>query len=416
MVVYRRSRANSSFGSLTAKQPGGKPFLKGSHKLLAFVAVISLLLAPSVSRSASFFSDDEITARAAYLMDGSGRVLYQRDADEPLPPASTTKIVTALVVIDSGKLKDTVQVGKSIGRIPSTRLGLRPGQSISVEDLLYSLLLVSANDAGVVLAETIGGSVERFAQMMTAKADQLGAKNTHFVNPHGLTAPGHYSSARDLAVIFNQAMKNPEFKKIVQTKTSVVDLTSTWRKRTTVRHLPIRNHNRLLWSFDGAIGGKTGYTLAAQRCFVGGATRNGTTLIVSLLGSRNLWGDATKLLQYGFEHYEQLKDGSPPAPVPGQAASSLLTPEERRQIQSASGYVVQVASFRERERAVSLNQRMNEGGFQTYLEMAPQEGGATSYRIRIGPFPQLDHAQNVAREIEEKSGFRPIILPNATKL
>ena len=183
-----------------------------------------------------------------------------------------------------------------------------------------------------------------------------------------------------------------------------------------VRHLPIRNHNRLLWSFDGAIGGKTGYTLAAQRCFVGGATRNGTTLIVSILGSRNLWGDATKLLQYGFEHYEQLKDGSPPAPVPGQATSSLLTPEERRQIQSANGYVVQVASFRERERAVSLNQRMNEGGFQTYLEMAPQEGGATSYRIRIGPFPQLDHAQNVAREIEEKSGFRPIILPSATKL
>ncbi len=345
-------------------------------------------------------------------MDASGRVLYQREPDMPLPPASTTKIVTALVVLDSKRLQETVTVSKSMARVPSSKLGLRPGQSITIEDLLYSLLLTSANDSGLVLAETIGGSVEHFSEMMTAKASELGAKNTHFVNPHGLTAPGHYSSARDLAVIFNQAMKNPEFKKIVQTKTSTVDLTTTWKKRKTVRHLPIRSHNRLLWSFDGAIGGKTGYTFAAQKCFVGGATRNGTTLIVSILGSRNLWGDTTKLLQYGFEHYEQLKNGSIPPAVQQKATSPLLTPEEQRQIHSSSGYIVQVASFRDRERAESLNQRMNDVGYQTHMEMAPQESG-TSYRVRIGPFPELDRAQNVAREIEEKSGFRPIILPSA---
>lgn len=376
--------------------------------------MLLLLLLPATARAASFFSDDEITARAAYLMDAAtGKVLYQRDAETPLPPASTTKIVTALVVLDSHRLKETVQVGKTVGRIPSMKLGLRPGQSISMEDLLYSLLLSSANDAGVVLADAIGGSVEHFAEMMTTKAAQLGAKNTHFVNPHGLTAPGHYSSARDLAVIFNQAMKDPEFKKIVQTKTSKVDLTTPLKNRKRVRVLPIRNHNRLLWDFDGAIGGKTGYTLAAQKCFVGGASRNGSTLIVSVLGSRNLWGDTRKLLEYGFNHYEQLKNGVVPAPPQEKSSPSLLTPEEERQVQSPNGYIVQVGSFRERELAHSLNQRMAEVGYQPYMEVVVRDGGETNYRVRLGPFANLHAAQDIAREIEGKSGFRPIILPAA---
>jgi D-alanyl-D-alanine carboxypeptidase len=282
-----------------------------------------------------------------------------------------------------------------------------------MEDLLYSLLLSSANDAGVVLAEAVGGSVEHFSEMMTAKAAQLGGKNSHFVNPHGLTAPGHYSSARDLAVIFNQAMKNPEFKKIVQTKASKVDLTTTIRNRKRVRVLPIRNHNRLLWDFDGAIGGKTGFTLAAQKCFVGGASRNGTTLIVSVLGSRNLWGDTRKLLEYGFEHYEQLKNGVVPAPPPQKPSPPLLTSEEERQLHSPNGYIVQVGSFRERESAQSLNHLMVEVGYQSYVEVVVRDGGETNYRVRVGPFDSLQGAQDVAREIEVRSGFRPIVVPAA---
>ncbi|MGH7847344.1 MAG: SPOR domain-containing protein [Candidatus Binatia bacterium] len=393
--------------------------MNASRKVLAFAVLIWLLL-PTTARAESFFSDDELTARAAYLMDAAtGKVLYQREAETPLPPASTTKIVTALVVLDSHRLKETVQVGKSIGRIPSTKLGLRPGQSISMEDLLYGLLLASANDAGIVLARAIGGSVERFAKMMTAKAAQLGARNTQFVNPPGLTAPGHYSTARDLAVIFNQAMKHPEFKKIVQTKTSRVDLTTTLKNRKRTRVLPIRNHNRLLWDFDGAIGGKTGYTLAAQKCFVGGASRNGATLIVSILGSRNLWGDARKLLEYGFNHYEQLKNGVVPGPLPEKPSPSLLTPEEERQVQSRNGYIIQVGSFRERELAHSLNERMVEVGYPSYMEVVVHDGGETNYRVRLGPFANLHAAQDIAREIEGKSGFRPIILstaPDPTKL
>jgi D-alanyl-D-alanine carboxypeptidase len=282
------------------------------------------------------------------------------------------------------------------------------------------LLLTSANDASLVLAEAIAGSVERFAEMMTLKAREIGATNSHFTNPHGLTAPGHYSTARDMALIFNYAMKNPLFRKIVQTKT--ITVSSLSRGRTTrVRRIPIRNHNRLLWNLEGALGGKTGYTFAAQRCFVGAASRNGATLIVSILGSRDLWGDSRRLLEYGLQNYETLRlvglsstaasaDGKF-AMRPGKPSSPLFSREEELQVQSPDGYVLQIASFRERDRAESLQKWIVEGGFQAYLETAPLANGETTYRVKVGPYPQLMEAQKAAGEIENKRGFRAIILP-----
>ena len=154
---------------------------------------------------------------------------------------------------------------------------------------------------------------------MPAKAQEIGATNSRFTNPHGLTAPEHYSTARDMALIFNYAMKNPTFREIVQTKTSSVSSVSSGKVQK-VRHIPIRNHNRLLWNFEGAIGGKTGYTHAAQKCFVGGVARNGVTLIVAILGSRALWGDTRKLLEYGLKNYETLRMAS---------ASPALPPSRR---------------------------------------------------------------------------------------
>ncbi|MEK6600265.1 MAG: D-alanyl-D-alanine carboxypeptidase family protein, partial [Candidatus Binatota bacterium] len=228
----------------------------------------------------------------------TGQVLYQREPDLPLPPASTTKIVTAIVALESDRRgKDLLRVTKEATHVPSSKLYLRPGQAMSFQDLLYGLLLSSANDASLVLAEDIAGSVARFAEMMTSKAREIGAANSHFTNPHGLTAEGHYSTARDMALIFKYAMKNPTFSEIVQTKTSSVSSISSTGKTQRVRHISIRNHNRLLWNLDGAIGGKTGYTHAAQKCFVGGVSRNGVTLIVSILGSRDLWGDTRRLLE-----------------------------------------------------------------------------------------------------------------------
>lgn len=357
----------------------------------------------------------------------TGQVLYQREPDLPLPPASTTKIVTAIVALESDRRgKDLLRVTKEATHVPSSKLYLRPGQAMSFQDLLYGLLLSSANDASLVLAEGIAGSVARFAEMMTNKAREIGATNSYFTNPHGLTAEGHYSTARDMALIFKYAMKNPTFSEIVQTKTSSVSSVSSGKTQR-VRHISIRNHNRLLWNFDGAIGGKTGYTHAAQKTFVGGASRNGTTLIVSVLGSRDLWGDTRRLLEYGLNNYETLKLTSAthtPLMTRGRVASEepvverterpsspLFSWEEERRVRSFSGYVLQIASFRERERAETLQKSMTEVGYQAFLEKVPLNNGDTTYRVRVGPYPQLINAQEVAREIEHKSGFRAIILP-----
>lgn len=350
----------------------------------------------------------------------TGQILYQREPDLSLPPASTTKILTAIVALESGRsTTELLRVTKSATRVPSSKLNLRPGQTMSIHDLLYALLLSSANDAGLVLAEGIGGSVQNFAKMMTLKAHEVGAANSRFMNPHGLTAAEHYSTAKDMALIFSYAMKNPKFREIVQTKTSSLS-TISGKKTKKVRRISVRSHNRLLWNFDGAIGGKTGYTFAAQKCFVGGVSRNGTTLTVSIMGSRDLWGDAKRLLEYGLDNYETLKITAPVIPTfakgkvlirQSKAPSALITPEEQSRIQSPDGYVLQIASFRERERAENLQKWITEEGFEAFLERAPLNNGEATYRVRVGPYLHLARAQEAARDLEKKSGYRAIILP-----
>jgi D-alanyl-D-alanine carboxypeptidase (penicillin-binding protein 5/6) len=351
------------------------------------------------------FPDEGLSARAALLMDAkTGEILFQRDADVELPPASTTKVMTAIVVLESGRaLSDMLTVSKTATQVPSSKLYLKTGQKMSVRDLLYALLLTSANDAGMVLAEGIGGSVERFGEMMTKKAHDLGAVNTHFVNPHGLTAAEHYSTARDLALIFNYAMKNPTFRDIVAAKASAVTTTPPGRGAKP-RQLMVRSHNRMLWNFEGALGGKTGYTLAAMKCFVGAAARNGNTVIISMLGSHNLWGDSTKLLRS-----DSGIAAAAPA-VPERSTTVLFTMDEQRRLEASPGYMLQVGSFRERDRAENLQKMIAASGIPVLLEPAPVNG-QTTYRVKVGPYAKLTDAQEVAREIESKSGFRAIILP-----
>lgn len=370
----------------------------------------------------AFSPEEDLTARGVVLMDATtGKVLYQKEPDLRLPPASTTKVVTAIVALESGRnLTELLTVSKTATRVPASKLYLRPGQTISIEDLLYSVLLSSANDASIVLAEGISGSVEQYAELMIKKAHDIGAINSYFTNPHGLTAQDHYSTARDLAIIFRYAMKNPTFREIIQTKISSVQSFSKIKKKTRSRRVSVRNHNRLLWNFNGALGGKTGYTHAAQKCFVGAVTRDGVTLIVSILGARNLWSDTRNLLEYGFENYQALKTASSKdrlLPVSGQVAirqeklgTVVVTPQEEK-IKAARGYVLQVASFRERERAESLRKRISEQGFEAFLETTALSEGETTYRVRVGPYPELLEAQATAHQIENKSGFRAIILP-----
>lgn len=308
--------------------------------------------------------------------------------------------------------------------MPATKLYLRPGQRMSVEELLYSIMLASANDASVVLAEGVSGSVENFTELMTKKAHEIGATHSNFTNPHGLTAPDHYSTARDLAILFRYAMRNALFREIVQTKFSSVRSTAVVRRKVVPRRISVRNHNRLLWDFEGALGGKTGYTVAAKKCFVGAVERNGVTLIVSILGARDQWGDTKRLLTYGFENYESLSAALPPAgktawlkpPVSaprGRTPGTMILPQELHAI-PAESYVLQVASFRERERAELLAQQIRDKGFATSIELFVAGQGESSFRVRVGPYADLNEAQEVAQEILAKIGQRALILPAQT--
>jgi D-alanyl-D-alanine carboxypeptidase len=351
----------------------------------------------------------------------TGKILYQKDGELRLPPASTTKIITAILTLESGrKLSETLTVSKEATRVPPSKLYLRAGQVMSIEELLYGIMLASANDASVVLAEGIAGSVEKFADLMTKRAHDLGATNSHFTNPHGLTAPDHYSSARDLAVLFRYAMKNPTFREIVQTKFSSVSSTAVVRKKVVPRRISVRNHNRLLWGYDGALGGKTGYTNAAQKCFVGAVQRNGATLIVAILGAHDQWGDTKRLIEYGFENYDSLKSAPQTQQKPlsmeqaasrGERTNTVILPSEDPKPRLVDGYVLQVGSFRERERAETLTRQIAEKGFDAFVEQIAVNRGESSFRVRVGPYSDLSIAQEIAQEILAKSGHRVMILP-----
>lgn len=348
----------------------------------------------------------------------TGRILFQKEADLRLPPASTTKVMTTILAIESGrKLNENLTVSKDATRVPASKLYLRPGQTMSIEELLYGIMLASANDASVVLAEGLAGSVERFTDLMTKKAQMLGATNTNFTNPHGLTAPDHFSTTRDLATIFRYAMTIPLFREIVQTKFSSVNSLAVVKKKVVPRRITVRNHNRLLWGYDGALGGKTGYTYAAQKCYVGAVQRNGVTLIVALLGASNIWGDAKNLIEYGFDNYDALKSAAQTSqrslaaePSMRQRLAAVLLPGEPQKAKLADGYVLQMGSFRERERAEQLTRQFNELGFEAFVDAGVAGRNDPAYRVLLGPYAEITGAQEAAQALYSKSGQRGLIL------
>lgn len=245
--------------------------------------------------SVSYALEDapENTANAAILLNmDSGDVLYEKNADERMLIASTTKIMTALVALENCDLTEEVTVTREQCLVEGSSVYLKPGESYTVESLLYGLMLSSGNDAAMALACHVGGSVDGFAEMMNETAARLGLKNSHFVNPHGLDAEEHYSSAHDLAVIAAEAMRNEQFAQIVSTKSY------------TVGETVCVNHNKLLWQYEGCKGLKTGYTMAAGRSLVSCAERDGMHLICVTLSDPNDWADHTALLDWGFENWE----------------------------------------------------------------------------------------------------------------
>ncbi len=232
------------------------------------------------------------SAESAILMDAAtGTVLYEKNADQRALIASTTKIMTALVALESAKLDDTLEVPAEAAGVEGSSMFLMAGQQVTVSDLLYGLMLKSGNDAAAALAIHCAGSVEAFAERMNRKAAALGMHGTSFSNPHGLNAEGHYSTARDMALLTRAALQNDMLSRIVSSKYAKVG------------GITIKNHNRLLWSYPGADGVKTGYTVNAGRCLVSSATRDGMRLIAVTLNDRNDWADHTAMLDYGFSGY-----------------------------------------------------------------------------------------------------------------
>ena len=237
-----------------------------------------------------------ISAERAILIDAqTGRVLYEKQADSQGLIASTTKIMTALVVCEQCNVLDRVRIPKEAVGIEGSSMYLKEGEVLTVQELLYGLMLHSGNDAAVALAIYCGGTAEGFAELMNDKARMLGMDNSHFVNPNGLDAPGHYSTARDMGILAAYAMDNPIFAQTVSTKT------------VTVGGRTLRNHNKLLWQVEGADGVKTGYTKAAGRILVSSASRQGRRLIAVTMNAPNDWTDHKQLLENGFSGYSVQK-------------------------------------------------------------------------------------------------------------
>ncbi|MDD2465192.1 MAG: D-alanyl-D-alanine carboxypeptidase [Desulfobulbus sp.] len=233
----------------------------------------------------------QISARSVMVMDAtSGETIFAKMADNPRQPASTIKIVTAMIALESLKNSDQVEASRYAANMPSSKIFIEPGNVYLADDLISAVLLASANDASVALAEKIAGSEEKFAHLMTLSAKMWGAKNTVCRTASGLTAVGQQSTARDLANLFRFAMQHEPFAARVREKY----ISTSYGKK-------LRNHNRALWRIDGAVGGKTGYTVAARQTYVGQFSRDGQSIVVAIMGSESMWADLAKLVEYGFK-------------------------------------------------------------------------------------------------------------------
>jgi len=238
----------------------------------------------------------QITAKSVLIMDAeTGKTLFAKNQDKPRQPASTIKIITGMIAIKSLQNDDLVRVSRHAAGMPRSKVYLDTKKVYRADDLINAMLLASANDASVALAEKIAGSEKDFATMMNLRAQLWGARATVCRTATGLTARGQHSTARDLATLFRHAMQDKEFARRMRR-----------RKMLTSYGKMLRNHNKALWRVKGALGGKTGYTAAARQTYVGKFARDGNAIIVAIMGSETMWPDIKKLVEYGFEKKTEL--------------------------------------------------------------------------------------------------------------
>ncbi len=240
-----------------------------------------------------------VSSKSAVLVEAeSGEIIFAKNPDERLPMASTTKIMTALVAIENADISKTVSVSPKAVGVEGSSVYLYADEKLTLEDLLYAMMLESANDAATAIAIEVGGDIAGFAEMMNDKAKKLGLKNTSFENPHGLDGEDHYTTAYELALITRAAMSNDKFREICSTYKKTIPLNETEGVRLLI------NHNKLLRSYDGAVGVKTGFTKKSGRCLVSAAERDGLQFIAVTLGAPDDWKDHASMLDYGFSLYE----------------------------------------------------------------------------------------------------------------
>ncbi|MEM5598882.1 D-alanyl-D-alanine carboxypeptidase family protein [Niallia circulans] len=271
------------------------------RKLIILTIITSILfLAIPQKSSAQMY----VSAQSAILMEqDSGRVIFEKDAHTKRRIASITKIMTALLAVESGKLEDTVTVSSNAIRTEGSSIYLQEGEKIKLEDLVYGLMLRSGNDAAVAIAETVGGSLDGFVYLMNQKAEEIGMKNTHFANPHGLDDhEDHYSTAYDMALLTRYAMNNDTYKKIAGTKSYRSESTNNEWDRFW------RNKNKLLTSlYEHSTGGKTGYTKRAKRTLVSTAEKDGVEYIAVTLNDPDDWDDHINMFETAFKTYKKVQ-------------------------------------------------------------------------------------------------------------
>lgn len=261
--------------------------------ILLLTLTISIISIPVKNIKAAAYENSSFIVMEAR----SKKIIKGFNEHTSLPMASTTKVMTALIVIENCRMDEKVTVTKEAVGVEGSSIYLKEGEILTVEELLYGLMLRSGNDSSVALALHVAGSIENFAEIMNIRAQSMGLTDSHFVNPSGLHDPNHYTSAYDLCYISCEAMQNPIFRKIVSTKFITIS------KGESIRYF--KNKNKMLYNYEGATGIKTGFTKKAGRCLVASANKNNTTMVSVVLNRGAMWAECSQLLDYGFDNFQK---------------------------------------------------------------------------------------------------------------
>ena len=333
--------------------------------VLSFFTVICFL--PVYSKASQVL----VSAESAVVLNAdTGEILYSKNPYEKRGMASTTKIMTSLVALEYGNLTDTVKAKLSDVTVEGTSIGLKEGDEVSLETLVAGMLLESGNDAANVTATMIGGSKEKFSQLMNKKAKELGMLSTDFKNPSGLTEEGHYSTAYDMALLASNAIKNQKFRELCSTRSYKATYGTPQYQRT------FYNHNKFLSIFHGALGIKTGFTKASGRCLVTAAERDGVTLVAVTLNARDDWNDHVKMMEYAFGILE-----TKTANFDADGIKISVVGSQKKQVSVKLSSPLSFAStkgFKDYETVVYVKQFLyagvNEGDYVGWVELKNRDG------------------------------------------